>query len=104
MSEQTISLQQARVLEALQCDLEIPCIVQVRTLWFSAPTSLNNEPLNDGVILDKYNETVNFAFQSVFTLPYWRMKTQTSCFLRSIGAVLENMLERIWDLEREMVG
>ena len=28
-------------------------------LWYSAPTSLNNNLLNDGVILENYHETVN---------------------------------------------
>ena len=71
--------------------------------WFSAPTSLNNELLNDGVILEKCNEAVNLAFQSGFTLPYWRMNTPRSCFLRSIRAVLNGMPERVWNLGREMV-
>ena len=53
VSEQTISLQEANVLEALQYDREIPCLVQWRMLWFPAPISLNNELLNDGVILEK---------------------------------------------------
>ena len=33
-------------------DLEIPSIVQWEMLWFSAPTILNNDLLNDGEILD----------------------------------------------------
>ena len=43
VSEQTISLQKAKVLEALQYDLGITCSVQWEMLWFSAPTSLNND-------------------------------------------------------------
>ena len=78
LSELTISLQEAKVLEALQCDSKFLCIVQWRMLWFSAPTSLNNELLNDGVILEKYNEAVSMAFHSVFTLLYWRMNTPRS--------------------------
>ena len=91
VSEQTISLQEAKVLEALQYDLGIPCMVQWCMSWFSAPTSLNNELLNNGVILEKYNEAVDLAFQSAFALPWWRMNTPRSCFLRSIRTVLENM-------------
>ena len=80
-----------------------PCRVQSGMSWFSAPTSLNNEQLNDGVILEKCNESVNLAFQSGFTLPYWRMNTPRSCFLRSIRAVLNGMPERVWNLGREMI-
>ena len=68
--EQTISLQEAKVLEALQYDLETPCMVQWGMLWFSAPTSLNNELLNDGEILGKDYEAVNVAFQNVLGAPY----------------------------------
>ena len=53
VSEQTTALQEAKVLESLPHDIEIPCVVRWRMLWFSAPTSLNNDLLNDGVILEK---------------------------------------------------
>ena len=56
VSELTISCQKAKVLEALQYDFANPCMVQWCMLWFSAPTSLNNGFLNNGVILEKYNE------------------------------------------------
>ena len=45
--EQTIPLQEAWVLEALQYYFEIRCTVQWWMLWFSAPTSPNKELLND---------------------------------------------------------
>ena len=47
VSEQTITLQEAKVLEALQYDFEVPCVVQWKILWFSAPTSFSNDLLND---------------------------------------------------------
>ena len=37
-SEQSIALQEATVLEALQDDIEILCVVRCGMLWFSAPT------------------------------------------------------------------
>ena len=30
------------------------CVVQCSMWWFSAPTSLNSDLLNDGVFLEKY--------------------------------------------------
>ena len=86
--ELTISCQEAKILEALQYDLANPCMVQWSMLWFSAPTNLNRRFLNDGVILEKYNEAIYLAFRRAFILPFWRMNTPRSCFLRSIHAVL----------------
>ena len=60
-SQLTIFCQEATVLEPQQYDLANPCTIQWRMLWFSAPTSLNNGLVNDGVILGKYNEVVNLA-------------------------------------------
>ena len=45
VSEITIALQEANILEPLQYDLEIHCVVQWRLLRFSAPTSLNDDLL-----------------------------------------------------------
>ena len=52
ISEFLLLMQETYILEALNHDTDIPCFVQRRTLWFSAPTSLNNDLLNDGVILE----------------------------------------------------
>ena len=41
VSELTISIQETEVLVALNHDIEVPCIVQWRMLWFTSPTSLN---------------------------------------------------------------
>ena len=73
VSELTISCQKAKVLEALQYDFANPCMVQWGMLWFSVPTSLNNGFLNNGMILEKYNEVVNMALVATFTLPFGRM-------------------------------
>ena len=98
------SLQEAQVLEPVNSDIEIPCVVQWGMLWFSAPTSLNNDLLNDGVILEKQTETINWAFHNASFLPCWWMNPPRSCFLRSIRAVLEGMTEWVWNPQREMKG
>ena len=36
-------------------DIEVPGIVQQRLLWYSAPSRLNSDLLNDGVNLEMYN-------------------------------------------------
>ena len=104
VSEFSLALQEKKVLEALTHDIDVPCIVQWRMLWYSAPTSLDNALLNDGVILETFNEPMNWAFQSAFVLPHWRMNTPRSRFLRSIRAMLEGVTEWVWDPERDMHG
>ena len=101
VSELTISCQEAKVLEAQQQDLAIPCIVQWRMLWFSAPSSLNNGLLKDGVILEKYNEAMNLAILCTFAPPFWRLDTPRSCFLRSIRTVYNEDSDNDLDSEEE---
>ena len=57
-----------------------PCIVQWWLLWFSAPTSLNNDLLNDGVILEIYNKVINMAVKTSFTIPFHK-DTNAKTFL-----------------------
>ena len=87
VSELTISCRDAKVLEAPQYDLANPCIGQWGVCGVSAPTNLNRRFLNTGVTLETYNEAINLAFPSAFTLPFWRMNAPRSCFLRSIRFV-----------------
>ena len=70
-------------------------------LWFSAPTSLNNDLLDDGVILEKYNEAVIFAVLATFTMPFWSMYTPRSCFLRSFCTVWTNT--PVWNVDTDMI-
>ena len=43
VAEFPLVMQENQILEALNCDMEVPCIVQWWMLWYSAPTSLNND-------------------------------------------------------------
>ena len=51
-SEILLLMQETYILEALNHEIDIPCFVQRRMLWFSVPTSLDDDLLNDGVILE----------------------------------------------------
>ena len=93
-----------RKLEALQYDIEIPCTVQWEMLGFSAPTCLNNDLLNDGEIFGECYEAVNLAFHNVLVAPSFGMNTPRILFLKAMRKVLEDMPERNWNREREMVG
>ena len=52
ISEFVLAIWETEIVEALNHDTDIPYFVQRRTLRFSAPTSLNDDLLNDGVILE----------------------------------------------------
>ena len=78
---------------------------QRRMLWYSAPTSLNNDLLSDGVILEKYNKTVNMAISTSFTFQFWSGHTPRSPFLGAQRLTMEQcMQEWVERLEWEMLG
>ena len=49
-------------------------------LWNSAPTSLNNDLLNDGVFLEKYSDTINLAIGGSCIVPLWRWLLEVTTF------------------------
>ena len=51
-----VLLQVCKVAEAFNYDIEVPCVVQWRMWCYSAPTSLNNDLLNDEIILENTTE------------------------------------------------
>ena len=63
-----------------------------------------HSPVGNVVVLEKHVETVHLAILGTFTGPFWRMNTPSSCFFRSIRTVLISLLERVWNLERDMMG
>ena len=73
--QNSIQRQECEVLKSSHCDIEVPCVVQWRMLWYSAPTSLKNDSLNDGVIHEKCDKAVNMAIKTCFTCPFWRRHT-----------------------------
>ena len=88
ISELSLALQENKKLLSFNCYIDVPCVVQWKLLWFSAPTSLNNDFLNDGVILEKYDETVNMSCRSAYILLYGWMNTPRACFTRTILEML----------------
>ena len=83
-------MQETKMLEALSFDIHVPCIVQWWMFWYSAPPSLNNDLLNDGVILEIYNKAITTAIKTSFT------------FLFSRGHPLEVALEAVKDSLQNM--
>ena len=52
ISEFSLVLQENKILEAMNFDVDVPCALRWVLLWYSAPTSLSSDLLNDGAILE----------------------------------------------------
>ena len=63
ISEFSLVFQKNKIL-ALNYDVDVPCIVQWEMLWCSAPTSLNNDLLNEGIVFDGYSSVINLAMST----------------------------------------
>ena len=57
-------------------------------LWYSAPTSLSKDLLNDDVILEIYNKMNNMTVKTSFTCPVTRTHTTNIFFLEAQRSVL----------------
>ena len=67
ISEVSLVLQGIRILEAPDYGTQVPCRVQWWPLWYSAPSSLSNDLLNDDVMLEMYNWVINVLQVSFHT-------------------------------------
>ena len=83
------SLERDRHLEALNCDLDVPCPLQWRLLWFFSPSRLNQRFTNDdGTNIAKYHEAVNMAIEITFKMPFEGLHTPRTVLLTSVGVIL----------------
>ena len=83
VSEFPLVQQENKILEVLDSNIDVPCIVQWWILWYSAPTSLNDDFLNDDVILETHNKGNNTAFETAFDFPSTQTQTPRTCFLEA---------------------
>ena len=104
LSDETLILQEAKTLEALNYDLDVPCVVQWAVLWFAAPSSLNKELINAGLQRKLYYEVIHTALYLAITYPFIGEHTPRVFLLRSALHVLSDMPDNIWHLKREMKG
>ena len=63
ITETNVSLKENFILEALNYDIDVPCPLQWRLLWFSAPTNLNRKFVNNGTKVAKFRGTVSSAIE-----------------------------------------
>ena len=104
LSDETLILQEAKTLEALNYDLDVPCVVQWAVLWFAAPSSLNKELINAGLQRKLYYEVLHTALYLAISYPFIGEHTPRVFLLRSAVHVLSDMPDNIWHLKREMKG
>ena len=67
ISQNSIKLQDCKVLESLHHNIEVPCVVQWKMLWYSTLTSLNIDLLNDGVTHEQYDKAVSVRSSNPFS-------------------------------------
>ena len=83
VSEFSMLLLEKRILSALNYDIDVQCMVQWELLRYSAPTSLNNDLVYDGVILEMYNKVIDMAIKTSFTFPFTQTHTPILFFLEA---------------------
>ena len=100
VSELTISMQENEVSVALNYEIEVPCVVQWRLLWFSSPARLSQRYSDNGTKVPKYHEVMNMAIEATFTLSFGGSHTPRTRLLRSVGAVVYRSPDKDWDVEK----
>ena len=58
ITETKVTMKENLILEALHFDIEAPCPFQWSLLWFSAPTNLNRQFVNNGTKVAKFRDNV----------------------------------------------
>ena len=100
----TISLQENKILVALNYEIDVPCVVQWGLLWFSSPSRLNERFADNGTIFAMYRDVKDLAIVATFIAPFGGLNTPRTCMLRSVAAVLARAQDKDWDVGKEMVG
>ena len=104
VTELSVILKEHEILAALNCDLDVPCVIQWGLLWFSSPSRLNQTFANNGTTSAKYHEAVNMAIEATFSMPFDGVHTPRTCLLRSVSVVLYRSPDKVCNDEEEMKG
>ena len=104
VTELNVIRKENEILAALNYDLDVPCVIQWRLLWFSSLSRLNHTFLNNGSQIAKYHKAVNRAIDVTFTMPFEGLHTPRTCLLRSVSVVLYMAPDKDWNVEEEMKG
>ena len=109
ITERKVTKKANLILEALNCDIEVPCPLHWALLWFSAPTNLNCKFVNNGTKVAKFRDTVNSAVELTFNIAFDGAHTPRACLLHAVVSftgvsfLLSHAQDEDWNIE-EMQG
>ena len=104
VTEPNVHWKENDILEALNYDIEVPCPLQWALLWFSAPSSLNRNFVNNGTKVAKFRDTVSSAIELTCNIAFDGAHIPRACFSRAVTVFLCYAPDKDWDMEEEMQG
>ena len=99
-----VTMKENLILEALHCDIEVPCPLQCALLWYAALTNLNRKFMTNGTKVAKFRDTVSSAIESTCRIAFDGARTPRECCLRAVTILLCHALVKDWKLEEEVQG
>ena len=100
----TISSKEEEVLRELNYEIDVPCVVQWRFLWFTAPSRFNVELHCQDARIIKCHEFTNLANEAAINATHGGHVTPRTRLVGSIAMVLDRLSEEDWNLDKEMIG
>ena len=104
ITETNVVLKERDILEALNYDIDVPCSLQWRLLWFSAPSSLNRKLVNNRTKVAKFRDTANSATEKTCNIAFDGTHTPRAWNLRAGSIFLSYAPDKDWNLQEEMKG
>ena len=104
VTELSVILKENEMLAALNCDLDVPCVIRRRLLWFSSPSRRHQTFTNNGTKIAKCHEATNMVIEATFIMSSEGLHTPRTFLLRSISVVLYRSPDKDWNVEEEMKG
>ena len=92
------------VLAELDHELDVPCVVRWRFLWFIALARLNVKLDTENTRIAKCHDVTNLAIEEATNAPHGGRDTPRTLLLWSIAKVLSGVSDEDWDLDKETVG
>ena len=99
-----MTLKENVILEALNCDIDVPCPLQWKLLWFSAPKKLNRKFVNNGTKVAKFRDTVSSAIELICNIAFDGAHTPRACFFHGRCQLSCRAQDKDGNIEEEMQG
>ena len=104
VTQLTMSEWEDRILADLDCNMDIPCVVQWALLWFTAPSRSNLKYEDDGVHDEMYHEVTDTAIRWACGQRYGGYFTPRRALIGAVMTVMGRLAEQHWDLDQELRG